>query len=66
MNMITDAEQKAIKLFHCALAVLNDWCPFEEQHQLCRRNEDYLEGICDLCWSNYLFKVINGEENKEK
>ena len=61
-----DANAIREKLFRCALAVLNDGCPLEEEHQFCRINEDYYDGVCTDCWSSYLFKVVNGEEKEKK
>lgn len=36
-----------------------DECPPESEMQLCGLNEDYWEGCCLECWTNYLYWVRN-------
>lgn len=50
-----------IGLFRCGIAILNDACPFDSASYLCKQAEWCDEDICNRCWSDYLFKVANGE-----
>lgn len=46
-------------LLRAALMCARDECPPETAMQLCGLNEDYWEGCCLECWTNYLYWVRN-------
>ena len=56
---------KEVSVFSCALAILQDHCPFHPQAYLCAQQEEYDEEICFRCWFNYLFAVANGKYEKK-
>ena len=51
---------KVKELFDASLDVLFDYCPKDENAHLCNRSEDYDDEICTRCWSDYLFRIVNG------
>lgn len=53
---------KTTLLFNACLDLLNDRCPKIEKAQLCRYFEDDNGYGCDLCWSNYVFDIMNGDD----
>lgn len=54
------AGEAAPDLLRAALICNADGCPPEEQMQLCRLAEDYIDGCCSVCWQMYLIWVHNG------
>ena len=56
--MMSDRE-KVNALFSAALSCLYDKCPSDSSCYMCKKSEDYDETICERCWSDYLFKLVN-------
>ena len=56
--MMTDRE-KVNALFRAALLCLHDNCPPDGECHMCKKAEDYDETICNRCWDDYLFMIVN-------
>lgn len=55
---MTDKD-KVEALFHAAILCIRDNCPPDLSCYMCRKAEDYDENICERCWDDYLFKLVN-------
>lgn len=53
------AGEAAPDLLRAALMCARDECPPETAMQLCGMAEDYWDGCCLECWTNYLYWVRN-------
>lgn len=62
---ILEKDRNKVSVFDCALQILHDGCPFHRKAYLCDQQEDYDDGMCERCWTNYLFDVANGLDNKK-
>ena len=54
---------KEQKLFDGCKILLDDGCPPDQKYYRCRNCPDDTEELqCKQCWSEYLFKVVNGDD----
>jgi hypothetical protein len=51
--------EKVGELLRAGLDILYDFCPRDEDAYLCRKSEEYDDGICTRCWEQYLFQTAN-------
>lgn len=59
---MTEPNERELKpgLLECALLMLDDACPPEQDMQVCRMQDCDDGECCSACWRRYLFYVSNG------
>ncbi len=57
---MNNSMEVAKKLYDLAICILQDECPPDPQYYLCRKNETYTDGICEMCWWNCLWGAYTG------
>lgn len=54
------SSEPKVTVLDVAMDILFDKCPRHRNMYLCQFREDYLDGTCEECMSNYLLFVANG------
>ena len=55
------SDPRVQKLFDAAHKILRDECPDQQPAYFCVQSEDYDPTVCERCWDNWLYRIINRE-----
>lgn len=58
-----ELQRRISGLLTASIILLYNGCPPNNHDYLCRREEDPDTAPCEQCWTNYLYKLANGEDN---
>ena len=51
------ARTMIIDLLEASMQLLEEGCPAERRHQRCRREPEFYDGICAMCWRDWLLTI---------